>query len=101
MICTTFDSNLTKVLFNVSDSFREGKNFNIRRKRQSPPMVVEAEVNENFYSEIESDSEISESGASDEDLSLNQEIEGFQKTNPNYTSSFFCTRIKQDFEIDN
>ena len=42
-------------------------------------MVVEPEVHENYYSEIESDSEISDNEASDEDLALNQEIEDSQK----------------------
>ena len=32
MICTFFDSKSPKALFNVSDSFREGKNVNNRRK---------------------------------------------------------------------
>ena len=89
MICTIFDSKSPKALFNVSDSFREGKNINKRRKRQSPPMVVEAEVHENNYSEIESDSEISDNEASDEDLALNQEIEDSRKTNLYSTLSFF------------
>ena len=50
MICTFFDSKSPKVLLNVSDSFREGKNNNNPRKWQAPTMVVEAEVHENFYS---------------------------------------------------
>ena len=49
-ICTIFDSKSPKALFNVSDSFREGKNINNRRKWL--PMVVEAEVHGNYYSEI-------------------------------------------------
>ena len=53
MICTIFDSRSPKALFNVSHSFREGKNINNRRRRQAPPNVVEAEVHENYYSEIE------------------------------------------------
>ena len=52
MICTIFDSKSPKALFNVSDSFREDKNIINRRKWQAPPMVVEAEVHENYYSEI-------------------------------------------------
>ena len=52
-------------------------------------MVVEGEVHENYYSEIESDSEISDNGASDEDLALNQEIEDSQKPNLNSTPSIF------------
>ena len=87
MICTIFDSKSPKALYNVSDSFREGKNINNRRKWQAPPMVVEAEVHENYYSEIESDSEISDDEASDEDLALNQEIEEFRKTNVYSTPS--------------
>ena len=74
MICTIFDSKSPKALFNVSDSFREGKNINTRRKWQAPPMVVEAEVHENYFSEIESDNESSENEASDEELALNQGI---------------------------
>ena len=89
MICTIFDSKSPKALYNVSDSFREGKNINNRRKWQAPPMVVEAEVHENYYSEIESDSEISDDEASDEDLALNQEIEESRKTNLYSTPSIF------------
>ena len=89
MICTIFDSKSPKALFNVSYSFREGKNINNRRKWQAQTMVVEAEVHENYYSEIESDSEISDSEASDEDLALNQEIEDFQKPILNSTPSIF------------
>ena len=79
MICTIFDSKSPRAPFNVSDSFREGNNINNRRKWQAPPMVVEAEVHENYYSKIESDSEISDNEASDEDLALNQKIEDSQK----------------------
>ena len=81
MNCTIFDSKLPKALFNVSYSFREGKNINNRHKWQAPPMLVEAEVRENFYSEIESDREIIDDEASDEDLALSQEIEESRKTN--------------------
>ena len=89
MICTIFDSKSPKALFNVADSFREGKNINNRRDWQAPPMVVEAEVHESYYSEIESDSESSDNEASDEDLALNQEIEEFRKTNLYSTASIF------------
>ena len=89
MICTILDSKSPKALFNVSDSFREGKNITNRRKWQAPPMLVKAEVHENYYSEIESDSEISDDEASDEDLALNQEIEESRKTNLNSTPSIF------------
>ena len=81
MICTIFDSKSPKALYNVSDSFREGKNINNRRKWQAAPMVVEPKAYENYYSEMESDSEISDNEASDEDLALNQEIGEFRKTN--------------------
>ena len=89
MICTVLDSKSPKALFNVSDSFREGKNINNRRNWQAPPMVVEAEFHENVYSENESDSEISDNEASDEDFALNQEIDDFQKPNLNSTPSIF------------
>ena len=80
LICTIFDSKSPKALFNVSDSFREGKNINNRRKWQ---------VHEIYYSEIESDREISDNEASDEDLALNQEIDDSQRTNLNKASSIF------------
>ena len=89
MISTIFDSKSPKTLFNASDSFREGKNINNRRKWQAPPMVVEAEVHENYYSEIASDSEISDNEASNEDPALNQETEESQKTNLSSTPSIF------------
>ena len=89
MICTIFDSKSPKALFNDSDSFREGKNINNKQKWQAPPMVVEAEVHENYYSEIESDSESSDNEASDEDLALNKEIEVTRKTNLYSTPSIF------------
>ena len=89
MIYTIFDSKSPKDLFNLSDSFREGKNVNTRPKRQVSPMVVEAENYVNCYSEIESDSEITDSEASDEDFALNQEVEESEKTNLYTTPSFF------------
>ena len=82
MICTIIDSKSPKALFNISDCFREGKNINNRRKWQAPPMVVEAEVHENYYSEIQSDSESSDNEAFDEDQDdQDQEIEESRKTN--------------------
>ena len=48
MICTIFDSKSPKALFNVSDSFREEENINNRRKSRTPPLVVEAELHENY-----------------------------------------------------
>ena len=98
MIWTIFDTKSPKALFNVSDSFREGKNINNRRKWQALPMVVEAKVHENYYSETESDSEISDNEASDEDLALNQEIEDSKKK---YTLHFFRSQTEQDTEINN
>ena len=50
MIWTIFGSNLPKVFSNVFDFFREGKNINNIQKWQAPPMVVDAEVYEKFYS---------------------------------------------------
>ena len=44
-------------------------------------MALQAEVHENYYSEIESASENSENEASDEDIALSQEIEDSQNTN--------------------
>ena len=52
-------------------------------------MVVEAKVHENYYWEIESDSEISHNEASDEDPAWNQKVEHFQKTIPNSTITIF------------
>ena len=89
MICTIFDSKSPKPLFIVSDSFREGKNINNIRKWQAPAMLVEAEVHEVSYSEIESDSEVSEDEASDVDLALGQEIQESRKTNLYSTPSNF------------
>ena len=52
-------------------------------------MPVEAEVHENYDSEIESNSETSDDKASDEDLALNQEVEESQNTNLYSTPSIF------------
>ena len=89
MICTIFDSKLPNALFNISNFFPDGKNINNRHKWQAPPMVVQAEVHENCYPEIDSDSEISDNKASDEDLALNQDIEDSQKANLNSTPYIF------------
>ena len=48
MILKIFDSKSPEALLNGSDSFQEGKNINNRREWQAPPMVVEAEVHENY-----------------------------------------------------
>ena len=71
-IWTFFDSKSPIVLSNISNSFREVKNINNRRKWQAPPLVVGAEVHVNFYSEIESNNEDSENEVSGEDLVLDQ-----------------------------
>ena len=89
MICIFFVSKSPKALFNDSDSFRESNTINNRRKWQAPPMVVETIVHENYYSEIESNSEISDNEASDEKFALHQEIGDSQKTNHNGTPSVF------------
>ena len=81
MICTIFDSESPKALCNVSDSFRAGKNNNTGRKWQASTMVAEAEVHENYSSEIESDRESSDNKASNEDLALNQEVDDSPNTN--------------------
>ena len=39
MICTNIDSRSPKAFFNVSDSFREGKNIYKTRKWQAPPTL--------------------------------------------------------------
>ena len=102
MIFTIFDSKTPKVLFNVSLSLREGKNINNRRKWQTPPLVVEAEVQENYYSKIEPDSELTDNEAFVEDLDFNQEIKDSQKTNLKSAPIIFSrTRTKQDTKIDN
>ena len=64
-------------------------------------MVVEAESHENYYLEIESDSEIIDNEASDEDLALNQEIEDCQRKILKVHHPFFRTRIQQDTENNN
>ena len=53
---------------------------------------MEAEIHEIFYSELESDSKISENEASNEDPSLNQEIKDSQKANLSSTPSIFFVR---------
>ena len=63
-------------------------------------MVVEAEVHEHYYSQNESDSEISENEASDEDPALSQETEDSQKTNPKNTPSiFFVHEAKKTLKL--
>ena len=78
------------------------QNINNQRKWKAPPVVMEAEVHENYYSENESDSEIGDNEASDEDLALIQEIEDSQQINLNFTQSiFFRSRTERETEIDN
>ena len=50
---------------------------------------MEAEVHENYYSQIEFDSKISDNEASDENLALNQKIEDSQETKFKSTQSIF------------
>ena len=88
-IYTILDSKSPKVLFKSSDSSREGKNFNIVYKWQAPPMVVEAEVHENYYAEIETDSEESDNEVSDEDPVLDRKIALSQETSSNALLSYF------------
>ena len=100
MICTIFNSKSPKPLFNVSDSCPEGKNINNRRKWQAPPMVVVAEVHENYYSEIDFGSKSSDNEASDEDLALNQEVEDSQKTSlDSKPSNFFVHEPKNTLKL--
>ena len=70
MICAIFESKSPKVLFIASDSFRVCRNINNRRKRQNPPMVVEAEVHENYSSDLETGSEENDNAVSDENFVL-------------------------------
>ena len=48
----------------------KAKTLTLDESGKRPPMVVEAEVHENYYLEIESDSEISDNEASGEDMAL-------------------------------
>ena len=89
MVCTIFDSKLPKVLFNVSGSLREGKNINKRRKWQTPPMVVEAEVHENYYSEVETDNGGSDTEVSHKDVVLDREYASSQGTRSHAILSIF------------
>ena len=93
MICSIFESKSPKILFKVSDFFREGKNINNIRKWQAPPMVLEAEVHQKNYFEIETDSEESDNEVSDEDLVLNRE-----NANPEETSCDAIPSIFSDYE---
>ena len=74
MICTIFDAKSTKDFLNVFDSFWESllRKINNKQKWQSPPMFVEAEVHESYYSKIDSDSEHSDHDVSGEDFVVNK-----------------------------
>ena len=62
-------------------------------------MVVEAEVHENCYSEMDCFSEIKDNEASDEDLALSQEMEDSQKTNFNSTPFFFVHELNKTLKL--
>ena len=95
LICTVYDPNSPKALFDVSDSFREGKDINIRRKWQTPPIVVEADVHENHYSEIDSETDNSDNEASDEDPLLNTEVVNASKEDVPFILSIFTIQDSQ------
>ena len=100
LICTTHDPNTSKALFNVSDSFQEGRNINNRRKWQAPPRVVEAEVQENCYFGNRSDSEDSYAEISDEHLVLHREIGKSQKASDIITPFIFVVHeIKKTLRL--
>ena len=93
MICTVFESKSTKILFTVSDFFRESKNFTTKLKWQVPPMVVKAEVHENLYCESESIGEDSDNEVSCEHIVLDQDIAYSRKATIllHYPFLFFLT----------
>ena len=95
LICTIYDPNSPKALFDVSDSLREGKDINIRRKWQDPPMVVEADVHENYYSEIYSGNDNSDNEVSDEDAQMDQEVMNASKEDVPFTPSIFTIQNSQ------
>ena len=89
MICNFLDWKSPKGLFNISDALREGTKVNKRRKRQAPPKVLEADVHEDFYLEIETDSEERDYEVSDEDLVSDQDFAKSRETSSNAISSVF------------
>ena len=95
LICTAYDPNSPKALSDVSDSFREGKDINIRRKWQAPPMVVEADVHENYYSEIDSGNDNSDNEVSDEDSQMDQEVTRASKEDVPFIPSIFTIQNSQ------
>ena len=88
MMCIILTPSQLKFL-KISDSFREGKNIINGRKWWAPPMVLEAEIHENYCSIIESNTEISDNEAYAEKFALNQEIEDSQNINLSSTLSIF------------
>ena len=90
MICTDFASMSLKTILSVSDSSWEGKSINNRRKWQAPATIVEAEALDNYYSEIESDSEDGSNEVSDQDLVLARVFPNSQETSNNATASTFA-----------
>ena len=95
LICTIYDPTSPKTLFDVSDSIRKGKDTNIRRKWQAPPMVVEADVHENYYSEIDSGNDNSDNEASDEDPPMDQEVMNASKEDVPFIPSIFTIQNSQ------
>ena len=95
LICTVYDPNSPKALLDVSDSFREGKDINIRRNWQAPPMVVEADVHESYYSEIDSGNENSGNEASDEDPQMDQKVKNTSKEDVPFIPSIFTIQNSQ------
>ena len=95
LMCTVYNPNSPKPLFDVSDSFREGKDINIRRKWQVPPMVVEVDVHENYYFEIDSGNDNSDNEASDEDPQMDQELMNATKEDVPFIPSSFTIQNSQ------
>ena len=89
IICIYFDSMKPEALFIVSDSIGDGKNINNGRNWQAPPKVVEADVHENYYSEIDNDIEESDNEEIVEDFLSDRGITISQKTNSNVWTSIF------------
>ena len=86
-ICTFFDSKSPRDLLHASDFLRDGKNVNNRRKLQVPPMVVEANFHENFFSAMDSDCGESDNEVFDDDLVKDREIVDSREASFNATPS--------------
>ena len=96
MICTVFDLKSPKAPLIVSDFCREGRNINNRRKFQAPTVVVEADFQENFYSEIETDSEKCNNEVSDEDLVQDRDFAKSQEGSSNTVPSLLPVRESKE-----